>query len=168
MKQILHLSSRPLDINDFFAETSDVFRMFEKVIGENTYKPISQIFDNQAFPRMNIIDSSYYPEAIDKAVTAESKIPSYTIELALAGYKKDDLQVKVVDHKLIVSTKDKSEEAKPEVNYYVKGITSKDFDWYFPLTRNAEVKEVKMEDGILSIRVDLKIEKPDTTLLEIK
>lgn len=73
------------------------------------------------------------------------------IELALAGYSKDDIKVEVDNNILKISHKTKEDEQKDAKKYLHKGITKKSFVRQFSLGQYWEVQSVKMEDGILSI-----------------
>ena len=165
-------SRRPIDIDDFFNEMFNAFDIFEKDLNTKMFKPSKVFADNQSFPRYNIVDNTHFEE------NSTDKVPSFVVELALAGYKKDDLYVRVKQHQLRVSTKDFDDElgcfkdepieVKPEKDYYVKGITTKSFFWHFALPKDAEVKNVEMSDGILRITVDLEPIHEEYKTFEIK
>lgn len=172
MSKLVLPSRRPVDIDDFFNEMFNTFDIFEKDLNTNLFKPSRIFTENQSFPRYNILDNTYQEE------NSTNRVPSFVIELALAGYKKDDLNVRVKQHQLRVSTKDFDDElggfrndnveVKPETKYYVKGITTKSFFWHFALPKDAEVKNVEMSDGILRITVDLEPVREDYKSFEIK
>lgn len=173
MSKLVLSSRRPLDLDDFFSQMFNTFDIFEKDLNTNMFKPMKMFTETQSFPRYNIVDNTHYED------NSTNQVPSFTIELALAGYKKEDLDVRVVQNQLRVSTKDfddelggfkdeENPEAKPEVKYFVKGITTKSFFWHFALPKDAEVKNVEMSDGILRITVDLEPIKNDRQTFEIK
>ena len=75
---------------------------------------------------------------------------SYIIELALAGFKKDD--IKVEQEKNVLTIKGSSEEE--ETNTYIhKGIGARNFSRTFSLSEFMEVVGVMMADGILKVFV---------------
>lgn len=170
MSKLVLSSRRPLEIDDFFNEMFNAFDIMEKDLNTNMFKPSKVFTENQSFPRYNILENSHQEE------NSTYRVPSFIIELALAGYKKENLNVRVKQHQLRVSTKDfddeldgfKDAEVEIEPKYYVKGITNKSFIWRFALPKDAEVKDVEMVDGILRITVDLEPVREDYKVFEIK
>ena len=72
----------------------------------------------------------------------------YEIEMAVAGFKRDDIEITLQDGSLKVeggSVKSRSE------NYVHKGIAARSFTQTFALAEYVEVKEARLEDGILTI-----------------
>jgi len=90
----------------------------------------------QAFPKHNVVK-------LDDG--------TYLIELALAGYSREDLQVELKEGTLTI-TGDKSNE--DESKYIHKGISSKKFTRSFRLNDNVIVKGSQFVDGILSISLE--------------
>ena len=90
----------------------------------------------QAFPKHNVVK-------LDDG--------TYLIELALAGYSREDLQVELKEGTLTI-TGDKSNE--DESKYIHKGISSKKFTRSFRLNDNVIVKGSRFVDGILSISLE--------------
>ena len=87
---------------------------------------------------------------------------NYAIELAVAGFQKDNFSVELLDGNLHIhgakSTKDSGE-------YLHKGISSKSFSLKFKLASNVEIKQAKYEDGILRISLQKLVpehQKPKT------
>lgn len=72
----------------------------------------------------------------------------YMIELALAGFSKDDIEVSQEKNNLII--KGNIEEDAEEV-YIHKGIATRNFTRTFSLAEYIEVKNVTWLNGILSI-----------------
>ena len=73
----------------------------------------------------------------------------YEIEMALAGFKQDEVSVSVKDRHLTVEGKvaDKSER-----NYVHRGLALRDFKHGFSLGQHIEVKGAEFVDGLLRIR----------------
>jgi molecular chaperone IbpA len=77
----------------------------------------------------------------------------WSIELALAGFSKDDIEIEVKDNVMIING-----ELKEENNEYVyKGISSRKFSKSFTLAEFTECESAKMENGILSIILEKNI-----------
>jgi molecular chaperone IbpA len=77
----------------------------------------------------------------------------WSIELALAGFSKDDIEIEVKDNVMTING-----ELKEENNQYVyKGISSRKFSKSFTLAEFTECESAKMENGILSIILEKNI-----------
>jgi len=79
----------------------------------------------------------------------------YTLELAVAGFKKADIKLSVEKNVLKIE----GESSKKEADYIHKGLASRKFFRAFHLSRHMEVDKAKMEDGIL--RIDLARNVPE-------
>lgn len=106
-------------------------------IGFNTiFNQLEQLMEssNIAYPPYNILK-----DGDDK----------YKIELAVAGFKKEDITIEIKDSRLSIS----SEKVKvaEEIEYVHHGISSKSFTRSFTLADHVEVESAKQEDGILTI-----------------
>jgi len=77
----------------------------------------------------------------------------WSIELALAGFSKDDIEIEVKDNIMNIRG-----ELKEENNEFVyKGISSRKFSKSFTLAEFTECESAKMENGILSITLEKNI-----------
>jgi len=128
----------------------DVFKRFDELFNSE------RLDFTQVFPPMNV-----FYQADNQAVQ---------IEMALAGYKKDELNIEVEENKIVISGKP-AEEEKKEGRYFKQKIRKQEFQraYEIPNTYDLEKAEVTYEDGILSITVPAKEEVASTKkLLEIK
>lgn len=75
----------------------------------------------------------------------------YLIEMAIAGYKKEDVSVSQEENILTVSGK--KQEQKTEDRYINKGISYKNFTKSFVLDKSCEIKEVTLTDGMLNVMI---------------
>lgn len=77
---------------------------------------------------------------------------NYALELAVAGFRKDEIDVTVKDNTLVIT----GERLSPEVeDYYIhRGIATRKFTRSFALGEFMEIKGAEMENGILSIQVE--------------
>lgn len=71
----------------------------------------------------------------------------FLIELALAGYKKDDLEVIQKDGELIIKGETKDHENK----YLHKGIAGRKFTRVFSLAEHINVESSELKDGMLYV-----------------
>lgn len=83
----------------------------------------------------------------------------YQIVMALAGYKRDQLSIKVEDRKLLVETVEKTDDDTSAATLLHQGIAQRNFQSSFALGEYVYVKSAKLEDGLLTI--DLELELPD-------
>ena len=95
----------------------------------------------------------------------------FIIEMALAGWHKEDLQIYTEEGTLYVGSKTQDSSIKDINNsdYYYKGITNQNFSWKMSLPKYAVIKDVTFEDGLLSITVKVEVpEEQKRKLIEIK
>tara|TARA_Y100001937_G_C7096756_1_gene320442 strand:- start:510 stop:959 length:450 start_codon:yes stop_codon:yes gene_type:complete len=92
---------------------------------------------------------------------------SFNIEMALAGYNKKDIEVEVADGVLSVkSIKDTKDE---DDNNVYRGIANRNFTRKFTLADDIIVKDGKLEDGMLTIKLERVIpEEKKPRLITIK
>ena len=83
----------------------------------------------------------------------------YRIELAVAGFKPDELDITAQQNVLIVSGRkvEETEDKKPD--YIYRGIANRSFERRFALADHIQVRGADMKDGLLSI--ELKREIPE-------
>ena len=79
----------------------------------------------------------------------------YLIELAVAGFSRDELNIEVKDRTLTVTGEHKSKGRE----YIHRGISTKKFKRTFRLSEHVQVYGADLKDGILS--VELKYEIPE-------
>jgi len=87
--------------------------------------------------------SNYPPYNLINVSNTESRL-----EIALAGFKKDEVKVYTEYGKLIVESK---KEEKEEVNYSHRGIAQRSFNRSWTIADDTVVKEVNFEDGLLTV-----------------
>lgn len=77
----------------------------------------------------------------------------FVLTLAVAGYKREDLSVKVEDRVLVVSGKG-PEEGDGEKTIIHRGISSRSFRKGFQLDAELVVKGAALKDGLLAIELE--------------
>lgn len=111
----------------------------------NEIERLADVADNKLYPPHNVVKHS------------ES---TYTIELALAGYKKEDLQVEVKEGILVITGDNRSTVDTEEGREYLhRGISGKKFTRTFRLSEHVVVDGADFVDGLLVI--DLKVVIPE-------
>ena len=90
----------------------------------------------------------------------------FTIEMALAGYSKKDIEVEVADGVLSIKS---IKETDGKENSLYHGIANRQFTRKFTLADDIIVKDGKLEDGMLSIELERVIpEEKKPRLITIK
>jgi molecular chaperone IbpA len=133
----------------------DLQRHFGRSIG------FDSIFDR--FFEMDLTrDSGYPPYNIRKINDAQ-----YVIEIALAGFSKQDIEVEVTEGALTIRSK-REEELDSEESFVHKGIAKRDFLRSFTLSDEKIVKGANLKHGILSLKLaQVRLEKKKPRLIQI-
>lgn len=111
-------------------------RFFERFASMPTYEDTS-------YPRFNI---------------TKDGDNSYTIEVALAGYKKENIVVERIQNVLSIHG-EKSLKDVADESYLHRGITRKAFKRSFTISEDVKIDKATFIDGILT--VDLHVEIPE-------
>jgi len=78
----------------------------------------------------------------------------FLIEVAIAGFSKDDVEVRMAENRLNISSIDLKNSETDNTEYLHKGISARSFKRAFTLSDDVVVKEANMENGILSIAME--------------
>lgn len=78
----------------------------------------------------------------------------YCIEMAVAGFKKSEVQVEVEDNTLTVRGCSETPNEPATREYLYRGLSSRDFVRSFPLAEHMVVKSAKIENGVLTINIE--------------
>ena len=137
----------------------------------NSLRPFSVGFDSifEEFDRMlestARYNSNYPPYNIRKR-----NDNNYKIEVALAGYSKNDIELELKDSTLTVRNKTKEKVINEEGNGVIhKGISTRQFERSFTISEDIKIKDAELKNGLLNI--DLKRIVPDEKkprLIDIK
>jgi|TARA_R100001460_G_scaffold3846_1_gene11211 molecular chaperone IbpA len=92
----------------------------------------------------NLTTNEYPPYDIIKE--GES---NYKIELAVAGFKKDELSIQLKDNTLTIKGESNSKNSNGD--YLHKNIARRSFSKDFTLAENIEVGDAEFEDGVLGV-----------------
>ena len=123
------------------------------------FSPFSVGFDEifNTLHRASIPQSNYPPYDILK------EDDKYIIRIAIAGFKKSDVDIELDDNTLTVSVCREDKTGIQRAEFLHKGISTKEFYKSFALAEHVEVKKATMSDGILEIILEKNIpdnEKP--------
>ena len=78
----------------------------------------------------------------------------YVIELAIAGFSKDDIEVELTDGLLAIRSKDRKEEEEDSDSFVHKGIARRSFSRTYTLSDDVIVKGADLKDGMLIINLE--------------
>ena len=137
----------------------------------NSLRPFSVGFDSifDEFDRMlessDRYSSNYPPYNINKLSEND-----YKIEVALAGYSKDDIELELKENTLTVRNKNKEKVINGENNGLIhKGISTRQFERSFTLSEDIKVKNADLRNGLLNIELERIIpEDKKSRLITIK
>ena len=139
----------------------------------NSLRPFSIGFDDMFDQFESMLEngglsaqSNYPPYNIRKTGQDE-----YSIEVALAGFNKKDVEVEFEDNLLTVRTKEinKSEENNFDGEIIHKGISQRQFARSFTIADDVKVNGAALKDGLLTVSCERIIpEHKKKKLIEIK
>ena len=137
----------------------------------NSLRPFSVGFDSifDEFDRMLESTERYstnYPPYNIKRVNDTD----YRIEVALAGYSRDDIEVELKDSALTVRNKSKEQTVDEKGNGVIhKGISTRQFERAFTISEDIKVKDAELKNGLLTIELERIIpDEKKPRLIEIK
>ena len=137
----------------------------------NSLRPFSVGFDSifDEFDRMLESTERYstnYPPYNIKRVNDTD----YRIEVALAGYSKDDIEVELKDSALTVRNKSKEQTVDEKGNGVIhKGISTRQFERAFTISEDIKVKDAELKNGLLTIDLERIIpDEKKPRLIDIK
>jgi molecular chaperone IbpA len=140
----------------------------------NQLRPVTVGFDNvfDHFERMFDDDfTSFSAPSFPYYNIVKQGKNKYDIELALAGYSKDDIEVNLEEGVLTIKSKkeEKSEDKDSDGEILHKGIAKRYFSKAFTIAEDVEVKGAELKDGLLRVALERIVpehKKPQT--IEVK
>ena len=149
------VTSRSLSIFDNFNQLTPYAVGFDRI-----FDNLSRYVDNNAtstgFPPYNIRKEGDY---------------NYVIELALAGFGKDDIEVEVADNTLSIRSTKKplDEDVSSNEDTVYRGISYRKFERKFTLAEDVVVNEAKLENGMLILNLERVVpEEKKPRLIKVK
>jgi molecular chaperone IbpA len=128
-------------VKDVFGR--DMFKDFDKLyVGfDDQFNKMAKIHDDltKAIP-------NYPPYNIKK--TGDN---TYVIEVAVAGFGKQDIEIELADGKMLIKGNVQSDDADSAENFLFKGIANRAFTRTFALDDQIEVKDAEMFNGMLKV-----------------
>ena len=112
----------------------DMFDHFEHMMDDGFFRTGGN------FPPYNIVKTGEY---------------TYDVELALAGFSKDDIEVHYENNMLTVKSKQKDKtEAKDSDGVIHRGISKRWFSKSFTIADDVEIKGAELKDGLLKVSME--------------
>ena len=105
-------------------------------------------FDHIFNHRLQQLNGNYPPHNIVKFSDS-----SYAIEVAVAGFSKEEITVEVDQDQLIVRGV-QGEVVTEGKEYLHRGLASRNFEQTWTLAEYMEVKDAEVKDGMLVIQID--------------
>ena len=121
------------DVNQFAPFTVGFDRVFDRLVDYGT------TYDTGGFPPYNIRKTDDF---------------KHVIEIALAGFSKDEIEVVLTDGVLEIKSSNLPTTEKPKDDLIHKGIAKRAFTRKFTLADDIEVKDAKLENGLLVIDLE--------------
>ena len=140
----------------------------------NQLRPVTVGFDNvfDHFERMfnddffNVPTVNYPPYNIVK-----TGVNTYNVEVALAGFSRDDVSVEFAEGILTIKSKDKTASEKQDADGDIihKGISKRYFSKSFTVSDDVEIKGAELKDGLLTVSLERIVpESKKARVIEIK
>ena len=149
------VTSRSLSLFDNFNQLTPYAVGFDRI-----FDNLSRYVDNNAtstgFPPYNIRKEGDY---------------NYVIELALAGFGKNDIEVEVADSTLSIRSTKKplDEDVSSNEDTVYRGISYRKFERKFTLAEDVVVNEAKLENGMLILNLERVVpEEKKPRLISVK
>ena len=140
----------------------------------NQLRPVTVGFDNvfDHFERMfnddffNVPTVNYPPYNIVK-----TGVNTYNVEVALAGFSRDDVSVEFAEGILTIKSKDRTVSEKQDADGDIihKGISKRYFSKSFTVSDDVEIKGAELKDGLLTVSMERIVpEAKKARVIEIK
>ena len=121
------------DVNQFAPFTVGFDRVFDRLVDYGT------TYDTGGFPPYNIRKTDDF---------------KHVIEIALAGFSKAEIDVILTDGVLEIKSSNLPTTEKPKDDMIHKGIAKRAFTRKFTLADDIEIKDAKLENGLLVIDLE--------------
>ena len=149
------VTSRTLNLIDNFNQLTPYAVGFDRIFDQlNTYAQHN--VTSSGFPPYNIRKEGDY---------------NYVIELALAGFGKDDIEVEVAESTLSIRSTKKpfDEDVSSNEDTVYRGISYRKFERKFTLAEDVVVNEAKLENGMLILELERIVpEEKKPRLIKVK
>lgn len=126
--------------------TTDLSPLYRTIVG---FDRLANMIDTAAKQEPT---GGYPPYNIEQLSEHE-----YRIELAVAGFSEDDLDIQVQENVLTIAGKRVPGEDAEARNFLHRGIAERSFERRFHLADHVQVRDAGLENGLLAIRLEREI-----------
>jgi molecular chaperone IbpA len=92
----------------------------------------------------------------------------YVIEMAVAGFGRQDLEITLEDNKLLISGNTSTDtENKDKSQYLYHGIAARNFARAFTLADNVEINNAELINGMLRVWLDCLVPQPNVKKINV-
>ena len=121
------------DINQITPFSVGFDRVFDRLVDYGT------TYETGGFPPYNIRKTDDF---------------RHVIEIELAGFSKDEIEVVLTDGVLVIKSADVMTDKDPNEGLVHKGIAKRAFTRKFTLADDIEIKDAKLKNGLLEIELE--------------
>lgn len=128
-----------------------------------------QLEDNKAFKSRGLKRIIGRPHSLITKKDNDGKVTGWALELPYTPFRKDDVNVEVKDHTLVVTCGKENKTRDEEMDF--SDISYQMFSFSIPLSDNVDVTSIsaKAEDGMLRVELPAKaIEEKQSDVLKIE
>lgn len=112
-----------------------------------------RMFDEMEARFVNNVNTNYPPYNVIREDDNH-----YTIEIAVAGFKKNEIKVTIEDGTLsIEANKETVNEDSESTTYLHRGLASRAFTRSWSLAEHIKVKGAEIKDGILTVKLEREV-----------
>lgn len=116
---------------------------------------------NRIFNEVATLATNYPPYNVAKI--GDNK---YLIEMAVAGFGKNDIEVTLEDNRLVITGK--SSANNDGMEFLFQGLAKRDFKKQFSVVDTVTVENAELVNGVLKIWLENLIPAPKTKKIEVK
>lgn len=132
---------------NYVSHMNELFDQLDSMLSQGTMMRPAKL---NSFPFFNIV---------------KEKADQYVLEVAVAGFADDEIDVEVTGRTLKITGNAKEDER----DYVYKGISTKSFVKTYSLARNVEVAGGEIKDGLLKVHFNVIVpEENATRKIELK
>lgn len=126
--------------------TVDFTPLYRTIVG---FDRLADMIDTAAKQESGV---AYPPYNIEQVGEHE-----YIIELAVAGFSETDIDLEIQENVLSVAGKRAAGETQDNRNFLHRGIAERSFERRFHLADHIQVREARLENGLLTIRLEREV-----------
>lgn len=97
-----------------------------------------------------------YPASNIKRVSDDH----YRIEIAVAGFRREDIGIELEDETLVIKGKMSKETMEEKEDYLQRGIHARNFEQRFQLAEHDKILDASLKNGILEIDIKRELPQP--------